>query len=560
MALTRRIFHAHLLTAALAAALAPVLPRVGRAGGNAQPAPADQFLNRLSFGANAASRAAVAALGPQGWLDQQLALPPSDPALAARLARARLRLTYPAGDDGQGHSWPAKDAALPLAALSANPATAVPLLDFTNPVDYAERIRPAQEVIAASLIRAVHAPAQLREVVTQFWHDHFNVNALKSETTAAFFPGYDAMLRDNAFGNFRVMLGQVARAPAMLYYLNNDDSRASPANENFARELLELHTLGVENYRNDTSPNWHAVPGAAAGLALAYIDQDVYEVARAFTGWSVGDGRMISDGVAAPKTGLFHYVEAWHDPYQKRILAVEFAPNAAPMHDGDRVLDMLATHPGTAAHIARKLIRRLLADDPDPGMVARIAAVFLAHANSPGQIAQTIRAIVAEPAFTGQPPQKLRRPFEYLAALYRATGAQVNAPEASFAWFLAQAGWFQHEYGPPTGHPDRADRWTSAATLGRMVDLALYAHDDWFACTDSQIAALLPPGPVSFDVLTQTFLPLLLGTSDDPLEAFANQLGITDRAEPFDLTAEERHGFAAAAVAFAALTPQFMLR
>lgn len=183
-------------------------------------------------------------------------------------------------------------------------------------------------MVNAALIRAVHARAQLRDLVTQFWHDHFSVNATRFDGAAAFFPSHDALMRRHAFGNFRVMPGEVARSPAMLCYLNNQDSRASPANENFARELLELHTLGAAHYVNDTAANWHVGPGANQGLARACIDQDVHEVARAFAGWSVGDGRYIDHGVTAPKTGRFHSVENWHDPYQKRVLAVEFAPTA----------------------------------------------------------------------------------------------------------------------------------------------------------------------------------------------------------------------------------------
>jgi len=135
----------------------------------------------------------------------------------------------------------------------------------------------------------------------------------------------------------------------------------------------------------------------------------------------------------APETGRFHYVESWHDPYQKRVLAVEFGPNRAPMADGDQVLDLLANHPGTAVFICRKLIHRLLADDPDPAMVDRVAAVFLNAADAPDQIAQVIRAIVADPLFASTPPHKLRRPFEYLAAIYRATGAAMVIPENGFS-------------------------------------------------------------------------------------------------------------------------------
>ena len=554
--LTRRAFHQRLV----AMAMISTLPRAGSASVVPVTA-AEVFLNRLSFGANDASRAEFAALGTQGWLEAQLAMPVGDAGLNLRLADARLRIAYEAGDDGENGKWRALDELRPLAALTADPADHVRLLDFTIAMDYGERTRPAQEVILAALIRAVHAKAQLREVMTQFWHDHFSVNALKFEGTAVFFPSYDAMLRENAFGNFRLLLGEVARSPAMLYYLNNEESRASPANENFARELLELHTLGAQNYLNDTAPNWHDVPGAAEGLALGYIDQDVYEVARAFTGWTVGDGRYISEGVEAPKTGRFHYIEAWHDPYQKRILGVEFEPNQAPMADGDRVLDILATHPGTAAFVCKKLIRRLLMDDPDPAMIDRIARVFLAASDAPDQIAQVIRAIVAEPAFTETPPSKLRRPFEFLAGLYRATGAEVKSPEMAWDWQLQRAGWHQHSYGPPTGHADRASRWSSASNMNRYVDLAFFAHDDWFACTDTKLADLTPKDAKSFAQIAAYWVAKLRGPDAvDVLAELADGYGVTDVNAPMNLSGVDLQGGAAMAVAFAAMTPQFMYR
>lgn len=551
--LTRRGFHGGLLGSALAALALP-----GAAQAAVDPGP-DLWLNRLTFGATPAARRDFARMGWANWLNAQLAMAEHDPGLTARLDAARLLIRYPAGDDGEGRAWAARDARTPLDWLTRDPAEAVPLLNFENPMDYQERIRPAFEVINAALIRAVHAPAQLRELVTQFWHDHFSVNATKFEATAAFFPSHDALMRRHAFGNFRVMLGEVARSPAMLYYLNNEDSRASPANENFARELLELHTLGAANYANDRAADWHAVPGADTGLAQAYIDQDVYEVARAFTGWSVGDGRTIDEGVTAPLTGRFHYVESWHDPYQKRVLAVEFAPNRAPMADGDQVLDLLATHPGTAQHISRKLIRRLLADDPDPAMVDRVARVFLASSDAPDQIARVIRAIVADPLFASTPPHKMRRPFEYLAAIYRATGATMVIPENGYAYQLGLSGWMQHEYGPPTGHPDRTDRWTAATTLNRMVDYALYGHEGWFGCVDQPLRSHLLAA-VGFNDLVRPWTDALLGDGGSAAQALARALNIADPAASLDLNDDEREGICAAAVAFAALTPAFLLR
>lgn len=545
--LTRRDFHARLLASLAALSL----PRVAFGAGNT----ADLWLNRLSFGATPDSRAEFATLGPMGWLEDQLQRPMQETGLDRRLSDARLRIAYEAGSDENGRSWPATDSLRPLASLTADPVDHLRCIDWDQGMEFSERIRPASEVIAASLIRAVHAPAQLREVMTQFWHDHFSVNAMKSEFTAAFFPSHDAMLRADAFGNFRVILGNVARSPAMLYYLNNDESRASPATENYARELLELHTLGAACYLNDRYDDWRSVPVAEGGVAQGYLDLDVYEVARAFTGWSVGDGRWLDEGSNAPETGRFHYVEAWHDPYQKRVLGIEFPPNRAAMADGDQVLDLLARHPGTARHVCTKLARRLLMDDPPAGLVDDLAAVFLAAADAPDQMAQVIRALVSAPAFAATPSSKLRRPFEVLAALYRATGAEVSGTENAFQWQLMQAGWRQHEYGPPTGHPDVLAAWTGASALNRSVDLALVAHEDWFGCVSPDLAGLASVVETLGGFASRWSAGFGVGP-----EAVLAAMELDGNQPAASLPDDDRAGLASAAIAFAALTPEFLLR
>lgn len=555
--LTRRAFHTRLL-ALLAASAAPLPGHAALSAGAADRL----WLNRLTFGISPDSRQEIADLGREVWLDRQLSLQVGDPSLDARLAAARLRISYEAGSDDNGSSWDATDEMRPLSALTADPADLVRLLDWGpgKGMDFSERTRPAQEVIAAAPIRAVHADAQLREVMTQFWHDHFNVCSGKDERTAIFFPLHDATLRAHALGNFRVLLGEVARSPAMLYYLNNADSIASPANENYARELLELHTLGAGNYLNDRYRDWKDVPGAAEGRAEGYLDQDVYEVARAFTGWSVGDGRWLADGEEATRTGRFHYVERWHDPYQKRILGREFPPNRAPMEDGEDVLDMLARHPGTATFICEKIARRLLADDPDPALVARLAKVFLTHADAPDQIAQVIRALALSPDFDA-PPSKIRRPFEVLMALYRAAGARVENPENAYHWQLSRAGWRQHDFGPPTGHPDRLDAWTGASSLNRLIDLALYGLDDWFGTARADLAA-----PDQGNETGRAFLARHAARlSPEQSDAIAADLGAAIFGDTLDdpvsgMTAEDRQAAAQMALAFAALTPDFLFR
>jgi uncharacterized protein (DUF1800 family) len=543
------------LSALLAAAAASALSTSAYAGTPAAPPPDDVFLNRLTFGATPTDRAQLAKLGRVGWLDGQLALT-ANPALDRRLADLRLRIAYDAGDEGMLGGWPPTDERRPLTALSADPATLVPLIDWSRAQAWPERVRPADEVIAASLVRAVHTRAQLREVMTQFWHDHFNVHAHKNEFVAVTFPAYDKTLRANALGNFRTLLGAVAHSPAMLYYLDNHESRASPANENFARELLELHTLGAENYLAGHYSEWSDVPRSADGTAAGYLDDDVWEVARAFTGWSVGDGRWLAEGTEAPRTLAFHYVDAWHDPYQKRILAREFPDHAAPLADGEAVLDLLARHPGTARHLCRKIATRLLADAPPADLVDRLTAVWLAHLDAPDQIAQVVRALALDPAFDA-PPSKMRRPFEFLSALYRGTGTQVMAQENDWHWHLARAGWQQHTLPPPNGPSDMTANWATGNTLRRLTDIALAAHEDWFSTASARPD--VPRGITRVGPAIAHWTTALHGRPDDRLPEFLSAASLSP-ADPLPTAPEDRAGLISLMIAFAALSPQFMFR
>lgn len=518
------------------------------------------LLNRLTFGATADAVEQFQRLGKQAWLEWQLSLRTGDDtALAEKLARATLRIDYEADSDGEGRAWPARSEDMPYRFLEARGTEILALIDYETPMSYEERIRPAREVQAASLIRAVHAEAQLREVMAQFWHNHFNVNAFRDETTAANFAAYDRVMRDNALGNFRTLLGAVARSPSMLFYLNNEASRASPANENFARELLELHTLGAENYFNDLYDDWKAVPGAQEGAATGYIDQDVYEVARAFTGWSYGDGRWIADGDEAPRSGEFHYIESWHDPYQKRILGHEFGPNGAPLADGDRVLDLLARHPGTGRHIARKIIQRLVTDTPDAALIDGATKVFLDAADAEDQLAQVVRFIVMSPLFEATPPEKLKRPFEFLASLYRISGAEISGPSLNFVWQLSQAGWAQHEHRPPNGPSDLTEDWANTNTVNGLINLAFVAFEPDFGATPFVPADALPQGMTTWSDGFAHWQAVFGGEGDEARMLLSEMGEDPDAPLPFD-DPDWAGWLMRTALAMAALTPQFLFR
>lgn len=461
-------------------------------------------------------------MGTKAWVEDQLSMPANGPEITAHLDAMRLWIEFEGGQTEEGEKWDVVAEYRPLQWMNTDPADMLHLVDYEQPLGFAERERPATEVIAASLMRAVNDPAQLREIMTQFWHEHFSVNATKSETTSIFFPQYDNHMRQHAFGNFRELLGAVAHSPSMLIYLNNDDSRASPANENYARELLELHTLGQDNYFNDLYDDWKAVPGATEGAAKGYIDQDVYEVARAFTGWTVGDGRWVTDDTYAPMSGKMHYVEAWHDPYQKRILGHEFPPNSAPMADAERVLDILAAHKGTARFITQKMLRRLGIEHPSEGYHADVAKTFHDQRDAPDQIAQTLRAIIYHSEFTATPPDKLQRPFEFLAAFYRASETNVS-PRTDYIYeLLTPSGWHQHRVNPPTGHSDSSEDWANTGVITGMISIAMDAHAEWREAEDGLLSRT-PKGVTNFGALTAHWEVLFdapKGTLDAALAAF----------------------------------------
>jgi uncharacterized protein (DUF1800 family) len=553
MILNRRAFNVSSLALLMASALR--LPALAAST-------SVMVLNRLTFGQTEKSNAEFSKLGLEDWLDAQLAMPATNEDLEKRLSAAKLVIDYGADKGDNNTSWPARNELIPYQYLQTSGEKLLPLLDFQkHPMSYEERIRPAREVQAASLIRAVHADAQLREVITQFWHDHFNVNSMRDEHTAAYFALYDKMLRENAFGNFRKILGEVTRAPSMLYYLNNEASKASPANENFARELFELHTLGAGNYFNDRTTEWSEVPGAKQGLAEGYIDQDVYEAARALTGWSFGDGRYIAEGDNAPETGEFHYIDRWHDPYQKRILAVEFKANSGPMEDGEKLLDILAHHKGTATYICTKLIRRLLSDEPAPSLLEKAKATWLANVEADDQIANTIRVIVLSAEFQNAPPSKIKRPFEFLASLYRAVNAEVTAPTMAYLWSLSKAGWNQHECRPPTGHADVASYWANTNLISGFVDISLNALEDWAEAGKANLSAALPTDTKTIvDAATYYFAQMHgAAPAPDRLTEMVQQLN-GDAMAPLPDDANEREHLLRGLVAVAALTPQFLYR
>lgn len=425
------------------------------------------ILNRIAYGGTPEQQQHLDEIGLKKYLEYQLnPQHGTDAACNERLSKATLHIEYKAKDmkpgDKPDETWPAVKEDRPLLTLGDDIEDLWKLTDGKR-VNYNEQIRPAQEVRSATWLRAVYSEWQLREVMVEFWHNHFNVNAFGDGHIGATWPVYDAIMRRNCFGNFRIFLEDVAKSTAMLLYLNNAKSKASPANENYARELFELHTLGADHYYNNLYNRWREVPGAVHGAPIGYIDQDVYEAARAFTGWTIEDGSNTGRGTTFPSTGKFTYFDGWHDNYQKRVLGNEFDPNAPPMADGNKVLDLVAHHPGTAIYLCTKLCRRLVSDEPPKQLLTRAVKTWQKYAKHPEQIKYVLRTIILSPEFADSEGRKVKRPFEFVASFLRTTGASFVPNEHLFN-SVADAGYRHFSWPMPTGHPDTAEFWINTSS------------------------------------------------------------------------------------------------
>ena len=313
--------------------------------------------------------------------------------------------------------------------------------------------RLAMALSGQRIVRAVHARRQLEEVMLDFWFNHFNVFARKS-AIAMTLPEYEDTLRKHVLGRFEELLVASAQSPAMLIYLDNYRSsrerstrhrggnpKFNGINENYARELLELHTLGVRG---------------------EYTQTDVIEVARTLTGWSV----KRSSGTRAGSRREFAFRAFLHDDGPKRVLGKR-VPGAG-QEQGIWLLRMLARHPSTAHHIATKLCRRFVADDPPEPLVARVSGVFLATA---GDIRPMLRCIFDSPEFVAPENRKLKTPLEFVASAARRIGAQTDGGKAML-FVLRQLGEPPLHCSAPTGYPDRIDAWLDPGAMLERISFA----------------------------------------------------------------------------------------
>jgi uncharacterized protein (DUF1800 family) len=339
--------------------------------------------------------------------------------------------------------------------------------------------RVVEELAMAKVTRAIYSQRQLQQIMDDFWFNHFNVFAGKGDDRWLLTSYERDVIQPHTLGKFKDLLTATAKSPAMLFYLDNflsADPRAAqraaaeramrqqarwgrygqpfpPAapqgqqqkknerglNENYGRELMELHTLGVDG---------------------GYTQKDVTEVARCFTGWSIEKPKQ---------DATFKFDERVHDPDPKIVLGKKI--HAGGMRDGEEVIDLLVHHPSTAKFISTKLARRFVSDNPPPALVARMAQTFQ---SSDGDIRAVMKTMIYSPEFWSRDAYraKVKTPFELVVSTARALGTDVDTPMPLVQW-AGRIGEPLYQCQPPTGYSDKADAWVNTGALLNRLNYSL---------------------------------------------------------------------------------------
>jgi uncharacterized protein (DUF1800 family) len=358
--------------------------------------------------------------------------------------------------------------------------------------------RVVEELAMAKVARAIYSERQLQQVMDDFWFNHFNVFAGKGEDRW-FLTAYERdVIQPHVMGKFKDLLTATAKSPAMLFYLDNflsADPRAPeriaaeraarqrrrggfgrpwpprPAqqqqakknvrglNENYGRELMELHTLGVDG---------------------GYTQKDVTEVARCFTGWTIDKPREYAD---------FKFDERLHDPDPKVVLGKKI--HAGGMKDGEQVIELLARHPSTAKFISTKLARRFVSDTPAQSLVQRMAQTFQ---SSDGDIRAVLKTMIYSPEFWSREAYraKIKTPFELVVSTARVLGADVDTPMPLVQW-TGRIGEPLYQSQPPTGYADKSDAWVNTGALLNRLNYSLALAGNKVRGSRSDVASLLGP-------------------------------------------------------------------
>jgi uncharacterized protein (DUF1800 family) len=446
-------------------------------------------LNRLGFGPRAGDVERIKKIGLENYINQQLAPEKIDDALAENKVKDLTVLSLSTAELYERYPQPAQllrrlqdRGLLPRDLAEARDNSKNPrenedyrklIQEYYKENGLQQPQRIMAELHASRILRAVYSERQLNEVMVDFWTNHFNVFAGKG-ADRWLLPGYDRdTIRPHAMGRFSALLQATAQSPAMLFYLDNFQSVSPNAgggraqemmnapqqprrgiNENYARELMELHTLGVDG---------------------GYTQKDVQEVARCFTGWTIFQPRGGAAAVnalrgdeARPRrqparpAGTFFFNARAHDDGEKIVLGHKI-PAGGGFKDGLTVLDILARHPSTAKFIATKLVRHFVADNPPPALVDRVAGVFT---KTDGNIREMLKAIFFSNEFNSPAAYraKVKRPFELAVSAIRVLGADTNGGPATHQW-IARMGEPLYGYQTPNGYSDAAESWVNTGAL-----------------------------------------------------------------------------------------------
>lgn len=354
----------------------------------------------------------------------------------------------------------------PMTRSSATPAPATPAATpVVAPGVGALRREAYQEDAAARLERAIATETPLLERLTWFWSNHFTVSGLKGPIRGVVGAFEREAIRPHVLGRFRDMLRAVEQHPAMLVYLDNNvsigpSSKAGQArkrglNENLAREILELHTLGVDG---------------------GYSQDDVIALARMLTGWTVG-------GMGTPdqEDGRFAFAARQHEPGPHRLLGRFYGDGVGA---GQAALDDLARHPSTARHLAGKLARHFLSDTPPATLVERIAKRFR---DTEGDLGEVVKTLVSSDEVWREAPRKIVPPFDFLVALSRGLGVQTKPEEMlRLTRLLGQPLWHAPS---PKGWPDDDDAWTAPSAIRERLRVAEKVSREATAVADPRALA-----------------------------------------------------------------------
>lgn len=481
------------------------------------------LLDRFTFGAQSGEVERVVAMGIDAWVEEQLRAALPEPELEAKLAAfPALRMSaqeqvarYPDIHFVYAHARRFYDLIPPAASPVDAEWRERRVAQFRREQGYLdEGVDLYRELVGQKIVRARYCRNQLAEVLTDFWFNHFYVTPTHFRARTWILAYERDAIRPNALGTFRDLLGATAHHPAMLLYLDNAESTAPPGtptsmqdaverlrreagegtagvdarlaniqaeiqrfedeeqamldkefrpragiNENYARELMELHTLGVDG---------------------GYTQQDVREVARALTGWTVYPicitpewftaGFHHGREVGFVREGHFLFRPDWHEATEKRVLGEVVAAEGG-REEGERILDRLAAHPATARHLARKLAIRFVCDDPPASLVERLASAF---AERGGDARLVMETLVASREFWEEAARrsKIKSPFELALSAVRALDGDVTETTELGEWCVRMG---QPLYGfqAPTGFPDRGSFWINAGTLLSRMSFGL---------------------------------------------------------------------------------------